>query len=79
MIRGEHAPDWAQIGADCGYYDQAHLIREFKQFAGMTPGQYASRLRPGDAKIMEPAGEGVISYNTASLVSATLNRRRRTS
>lgn len=57
MIRSEHSPDWAQIVIDCRYYDQAHLIREFKQFAGMTPGEYASRLSPGDANIMEPAGE----------------------
>ena len=57
MIRSEHSPDWAQIVVDCGYYDQAHLIREFKQFAGMTPGEYASRLLPGDANIMEPVGE----------------------
>jgi AraC-like DNA-binding protein len=56
-IRSEHRPDWAQIVVDCGYYDQAHLIREFKQFAGMTPGEYASRLLPGEASIKEPAGE----------------------
>ena len=24
----------------CGYYDQAHMISEFKMFSGMTPGQY---------------------------------------
>jgi len=24
---------------DCGFYDQSHLIREIKQFTGMTPGQ----------------------------------------
>lgn len=33
-------PDWADMAIDCGYYDQAHLIHEFKDLAGLTPAAY---------------------------------------
>jgi AraC-like DNA-binding protein len=29
-----------ELALQCGYYDQAHFIREFKQYAGMSPGAY---------------------------------------
>jgi AraC-like DNA-binding protein len=29
--------DWAQVGLRAGYYDQAHLCGEFREFTGSTP------------------------------------------
>jgi AraC-like DNA-binding protein len=28
---------WPNIALDCGFFDQSHLIRDFKQFAGQSP------------------------------------------
>jgi len=44
----------AAIATDIGYFDQAHFLREFRSFTGMTPKQYAlqGRVLPGHV----PAG-----------------------
>jgi AraC-like DNA-binding protein len=34
----------AELAYDCGYYDQAHLNRDFRQFTGTSPGELARRL-----------------------------------
>jgi AraC-like DNA-binding protein len=40
---GSAAPaQWAQFAVECGYADQAHMIREFQNFSGLTPVQYLS-------------------------------------
>ncbi len=38
---GQH-PDWADVAVASGYYDQAHLINEFKELAGVSPAQFSS-------------------------------------
>jgi AraC-like DNA-binding protein len=42
--RGEPRP-WTTIAYDAGYADQAHLVREFRALAGITPAAYAAERR----------------------------------
>ncbi|WP_296946154.1 AraC family transcriptional regulator [uncultured Massilia sp.] len=34
--------DWAHLAAACGYYDQSHLIHEFRLLSGDTPADFAA-------------------------------------
>jgi AraC-like DNA-binding protein len=38
--------DWGRVAREVGYADQAHLIREFHQFTGATPTEFAARTSP---------------------------------
>lgn len=37
---------WGEIALECGYFDQAHMNRDFRQFAGASPGELAASLLP---------------------------------
>jgi AraC-like DNA-binding protein len=43
--------DWGRVAAEVGYADQAHLVREFRQFTGTTPTAFAAWTAP-------PGGDG---------------------
>ena len=38
--------DWTDVAVAGGYCDQAHLAHEFRNFSGLTPGEYAAADRP---------------------------------
>jgi AraC-like DNA-binding protein len=38
-LRGGGRGTWAELALEFGYYDQAHLAREVKEFSGVTPTQ----------------------------------------
>ena len=42
---GEYPGNQARLAGDCGFSDQAHMVREFRKLLGKTPVQAARTLR----------------------------------
>ena len=42
-------PSLAQVAFECGYADQAHLNREFRELAGVSPKRYRAAVAPSGA------------------------------
>lgn len=58
QLRGSASPDWCELAARAGYFDQSHLIREFAALSGLRPTEL---LRLGSVPVKEhhvalPAG-----------------------
>jgi AraC-like DNA-binding protein len=46
MVGQVTTPDWAGVALVCNYYDQSHLIRDFRAFCGLSPGEYLRQRSP---------------------------------
>jgi AraC-like DNA-binding protein len=51
----ERPISWVEIAHDCGYFDQSHLNRDFRDFAGTTPTDFLARQIPAGGVI----GDGI--------------------
>lgn len=40
LIEKQQKVAWASVALECGYYDQAHFIKEFQTFSGINPSSY---------------------------------------
>ena len=46
LLQGRANGELAEVAFECGYYDQAHLNRDFREFARTSPGEFARRIVP---------------------------------
>jgi AraC-like DNA-binding protein len=43
---------WVALAEQCGFYDQSHLINEFRRFTGFSPVELARRDRPDTGSVV---------------------------
>lgn len=43
QLRNACDVSWADLATDCGYFDQAHFIHDFKAFSGINPTTYMAQ------------------------------------
>lgn len=44
---------WTAIAHECGYFDQMHLIKDFKQYTGLAPIELFNNIQSGDVPTVE--------------------------
>ena len=52
-LRRVDRPDWAALSVEHGWYDQAHLCRDFRVYSGLSPSGYFARAFSRSSKTTE--------------------------
>jgi AraC-like DNA-binding protein len=53
LLRRDQVTSWAELADACGYADQAHLIRDFRAFAGSPPVSFMRRKLPDEGGFVD--------------------------
>ena len=51
LAKSDQVP-WVELAARCGYYDQSHLVRDFRAFSGFAPAQFVRQGRPDAGSVV---------------------------
>lgn len=65
-LLGRGTASLTEISTACGFYDQAHLNREFRAIAGTTPGQMVAARRVEGAVALDRSSRSANSSKTTS-------------
>jgi transcriptional regulator GlxA family with amidase domain len=44
--------DWLSIAIECGYHDYQHLVKDYKEFTGLSPAQFTELDTKGPDSIL---------------------------
>jgi AraC-like DNA-binding protein len=66
LATASHAPGWAEIAQRCGYFDQAHLCRDWAELTGLSPSGFVALRREPVKDGHLALAEGVNSFQDAA-------------
>jgi AraC-like DNA-binding protein len=52
LNRSQGEVPWAALAEQCGFYDQSHLINEFRRFTGFSPTELTRRDKPDTGSVV---------------------------
>ncbi|HEY6555913.1 MAG TPA: AraC family transcriptional regulator [Polyangiaceae bacterium] len=68
LARRRSSAGWSELAAECGYFDQSHLIRDFIDFSGFSPAEFLRHSIPQvkEGHVALLGADGSSSSNTGA-------------